>query len=164
MGTWGWISLVCVVVIVWVFSGWFYCSLFCKDEDVLSVALLLWTQFVSFLIVAHLFELLCWFTLCRIQVFEECWMSLAFSIWYLVSLEQLNFTSASVVYPICSHIICWLWSFYCLRCHCILRISEQCTLDCFRHGLCIIPNVPWQTVLSQLRCVGNTGRNISRCC
>lgn len=80
-----------------------------------------------------------------------------FSTGCIVSLEQLNFSSARVVYPVCSRIICWLWSFYCLCCHCTLRISEQCTLDCFRRGFCIIPNAPWQSALSQLRCVGSTG-------
>lgn len=60
----------------------FYCFLFCKDEDVLSVALLLWTQFASFLIVVYPFELsYVGLTLCRSPVSEKCWMSLAFFSW-----------------------------------------------------------------------------------
>lgn len=48
---------------MWVLFVCFYCFLSSKDEDVLSAALLLWTQFVVFLLVAYPFELLCWFNI-----------------------------------------------------------------------------------------------------
>lgn len=43
MGIWVWVLLVWLFVVLWVLVGWFDCFLFCKDEDVLSVTLLLWT-------------------------------------------------------------------------------------------------------------------------
>lgn len=66
--------------------------LFCKDEDVLSVALFLWTQFVSFLILAYPFELSSLgLTQCRSQVSEKCWMSLAFFNWMYCVTRTVTF-------------------------------------------------------------------------
>lgn len=77
----------CCVSIVW-----FYCFLFCKDEDVLSVALFLWTQFVSLLILAYPFELSSvGLTQCRSQVSEKCWMSLAFFNWMYCVTRTVTF-------------------------------------------------------------------------
>lgn len=116
--------------------------LFCKDEDVLFVALALDT--VCVLLNSCLFFKikLYWFNSMQKPSLREVLDGPGFFQLDILSLEQLNFTSARVVYPVHSPIIRWLWSFYCLCCHCILRISEQRALDCFRHGLYIILNVP----------------------
>ena len=92
-GIWVWVLLVwVVVVVVWVLFVCFYCFLFRKDEDVLSVTLLLWTQFVSFFIVACPFELsYVGLTLCRSQVSEKCWMSLAFFNWMYCVTRTVKF-------------------------------------------------------------------------
>lgn len=68
-------------------------------------------------------------------------MSLVFFSWIYCVIRTVKFHQCQGSIP-GMQLLAGSGAFLALRCHRLLRISEQCALDCFRRGLYIIPNVP----------------------